>query len=440
MKSSPTSRPRTTSAFPCACVLLSALVLSAMPVRAGSLLRATYVTVGQDSAVVRERRTVMLPAGEDEFILGDVPPEADLSSLVVRSRRVLVELLEWRRVSAPEEEHPSLAVSGDSSAVLWRRSAVAAGVAPSESVRCRISSPVTDRPLDVEVVYILKGLAWSADYQVAVRGEQAGETEPVSVDLTGLVRLENRSSRVFADAVVMLVGAPELPSPPKDPGFLMVDEDSALADLWRPRPPERRTEFEYDLPGRVTIPARSDTDAVLVRTLRTPATRLYSMVAEEFPVGVEGKDRPLRKLIVFRNTEVNRMGMTLPPGRVQVFLGGMRTDLLQEAWFNRTPPNGEIRIDLGAADEVRGLRVAGERSPEVAGYFEQDFSVTLKNGRDTDILVEVDEKPPVSLEWDVVSATKAYREAGHRLLFNTPIRARGEETIEYRLRIRQPAL
>ena len=410
---------------------------------AGSLLRGTHLCIGRDHAVVRERRTVIVPAGEGEFTLDGIPPEAELSSLVLRSRRVAVELLEWRRegpAAAGTGADPSLAVSADGSRVTWARGEGAPAAGAASSVRCRASSPVENRPMDVEVSYVLPGMGWSASYQVGVRGEEKGETEPVSVDLTGLVRIENCTSQAFEDATVLLVGAPGLPAPPKDPGFPMVDEESPLADLWRPMPPEPATEFEYALPDRVTVPARGGTDVVLVRTLRTPAARLYRMAAEDFPVGVEGKDAPLRKVLAVRNTAGNRMGMSLPPGKVQVFLGGMRTHLLQEAWFQRTPPNGEIRIDLGAAGDVRGLRVAGGRTPEVAGYFEQVFVLSLGNRLDAAIRAEVDEKPPLSLEWDIVSATKPYREEDRRLVFETEIGPRGQETIEYRLRIRRPGL
>ena len=164
------------------------------------------------------------------------------------------------------------------------------------------------------------------------------------------------------------------------------------------------------------------------------------MTAEDFSPASEDRDAPLRKRIVFRNISANRMGIALPPGRVQIYLGSLRGRLLQQAFFERTPVNGTIQIDLGLAEDVRGLRITGKGSDPVAGYFERTFLVVVRNHRETDITCEIDEKPPVILEWDVINATKPFTESGHRLRFNVEIKARTEEIIEYKLRIRQPEL
>ena len=84
--------------------------------------------------------------------------------------------------------------------------------------------------------------------------------------------------------------------------------------------------------------------------------------------------------------------------------------------------------------------MAGRSSDPLVGYFEQNFLITVRNQRDVDIVCEIDEKPPVILEWSVVSATRACSESGHRLRFNVEVKARTEEIIEYKLRIRQPEL
>lgn len=405
-----------------------------------STIRSTSLTIGHGWAVVRELRSFTLKEGEQEVLLQGIPAEADLSSLVVRSRRVPLELLECRRQS----------VSADTvrqgSDVRWISGQGFAGpAAPDDQagpVLCRIRSPIEWKGIGLDVSYVIQGFDWSAIYQVAVRGEQAEEKEPVSVDLSGLVRIENRTSRSFANAKIGLAGgrAREAVNPSEGPGFLSLDEDSPLAGLWREKKDEPEPEFEYEIPQSVNLSAQSASDVVLIRTVRTPATRIYTMVAEDFPPVSEDRDRPLRKRIVLKNISANRMGIALPPGRVQVFLGGLRSKLLQEGFFERTPVNGTIRIDLGLAEDVRGMRMVGKSSDPLVGYFEQIFLVTVRNQRDADIVCEIDEKPPVIIEWNVVSATNPYSESGHRLKFNVEIKARTEEIIEYKLRIRQPEL
>ena len=405
---------------------------------ADSSIRSTSLTIGHGWACVRELRSLTLTLGEQDILLEGIPPEADLSSLVLHSWRVPLELLECHReIPDPVRQGPD---------VRWIAGKGFAGgteaADQSGPVVCRIRSPTGWKGMGVDVSYVMNGFDWSVAYQVAVRGDQAEENEPVSVDLSGLVRIENKTSRSFADAKVWLAGgrSREEPKPAEDPGFLSLDEDSPLADLWREKPREQKPEFDYEIPRSVDLNAHEATDVVLIRTLRTPATRIYTMAAEDFPPVSEDRDGPLRKKIVFRNISANRMGIALPPGTVQVFLGSLRSKLLQEGAFERTPVNGSIRIDLGLAEDVRGMRIAGKASDPVAGYFERTFLVVVRNHRETDIMCEIDEKPPVTLEWDVVNATRPCTESGHRLGFNVEIKARAEEIIEYKLRIRQPEL
>ncbi len=396
-----------------------------------------FLTIGKGWAMVREERRVTVGEGEQDLVFDDIPVEADLSSFMLRASRVRLELREWSRPAVPS------AIRREGDAVVWVPGGPAAGVgAGLRSVRCRVwaSSASTDMP--IELIYRVDGPTWSARYQAAVRGEQAEEKEPVSVDLSGLVRIVNPTQKAYGNARVALVGEekPLAADPRSDPGFLALDEDSPLADLWREPEREPSAAFQYSLPEPVSIGPDSETDVTIIRTLRTPAKRVYSMAAEAFPLGGSPEGAPLRKWIVFRNTPAGRMGRALPPGQVQVFLGGMRTHLLQEARFPRTPENGDIRIDLGRADDVRGTRRSLGRSTAVAGSSEESFALEIRNLRDTDVVVEIDEKPSVTLEWTLVRSTKTCRETFRRLQFSTEVKARRAETIEYRLRIRQPEL
>ena len=407
---------------------------------ADSSALSTSLTIGHGWAVVREARLFKLNEGEQDVLLEGIPPEADLSSLMVYSKRMPLELLECRRLPVP-----SVAAKA-SQDVRWTSGKgffeVAKPDTESGPVLCRIRSPIEWDGMGVDISYMVRGFDWTAIYQAAVHGEQSEENEPVSVDLSGLVRIENKTSRSFVKARIRLVGGRSKEQRPwsSGPGFLSLDEDSPLADLWREKAPEPAPEFEYEIPRILQVKAHSMSDVVLIHTLRTPATRVYTLSAEEFPPVAEDQDHPLNKRIVLENIAANRMGVALPPGRVQVFLGSQRNKLLQEGFFERTPVNGTIRIDLGLAEDVRGLRKLGRSSDPVAGYYEQTFLIVVRNQRDTEIVCEIDEKPPIILEWNLVSASSPCRESAHRLKFNISVKPRAEEIIEYQLRIRQPEL
>lgn len=411
---------------------------------AGGVLAEDSVrlTIGQGWAVVSETRFVDLREGEQEFVVADLPAQADLSSLVVRSRRLPLDLLEWERVGSSSGPAPEGAIRAEGDAVTWRPDSPGPAAEPGGlpiSVRCRLSSPARVRGLDVEIGYRTLGMGWSAFYQVTVRGEEKDEKEPVSVDLSGVLRIRNGTGRTYSDAVIRIVGGDKRESAggSEDVGFLLLDDDSPLADRWKGMEPGEEPEFEYAPPRRADVAARSETDIPVVRASRMPASRLYTMTAEDFPLGPPVETRPLRKWIVFRNSAANGLGIPMPPGRVQVFLGSARSQLLEEAWFERSPADGEIRIDLGLPGDVVGSRREAGRTA-IAGGHEEVYEIGIRNLRASDIRVEVDEKPPPRLEWSVNSSTAPYHESGQRLRFSPSLEAGAEETLRYALRVSQP--
>ena len=381
------------------------------------------------------------------MVLDGIPQEADLSTLMVLSRGVSIDLLQWQRVGATNDVHhagedASVGLDAGTGTVTWKPSCQPVpggqglGLLP---VKCRVRSTTRSEGGGLYVIYTTTGLSWSAEYQVSIRGERTDEKEAMSVDLSGVVRILNGTVGNYPNAVVRLLSSGLAPRRRdlEAPGFLMLDEDSPLSDLWRPAPADSGTPFEYDLPARVSVQPGVETDVSLVRTLRTPASRLYWMRAEDFPTGVMSGDRPLRKTIVFGNVAANQLGFALPAGPVRVFAGSTRSQLLQNGWFEHTPANGEFRIDLGPAEEVRGRRAYGSMSPGAGGVYEQAFVLHIANLRDTEVRAQVDEKPPLNLEWSVLSATKPYSEVGRRMHFDFTVGGRSEEVIEYRLRVKQ---
>jgi len=404
-----------------------------------------YLTVGHGWAVVREIRINRSGLDGQEIELADIPPEADLSTLTVRARRLPVEMGRWSRVSVEETNQvPSRA----DKALVWSPREGFQG-SPSEKtppvsqvLRCRFPQPQAWGRMILEISYWVRNFDWEAQYQVAVRGEREDEKEPVSVDLTAIARIYNGCSRTYTRAVVQLAGADALASkaPAKEPGFLVLNEETPLSDLWLQ--PEIATPVEhlYPLPGTVDLPAHSDAQLYFAGVARKPAERLYVMMAEDFPVDSFKTGRPLKKAIVFKNDEEHGLGLNLPAGSVRIFLGGMRTHLLQDAWLPHTPAGGDLRMDLGWADNVRGLRKTLSEIETADGFQESIYELGMANLSGRDIRVEVREKPPIMLEWAVVRSSKPYRTESQRIVFLADIPSASEERIEYRLRIRKPKL
>ena len=118
----------------------------------------------------------------------------------------------------------------------------------------------------------------------------------------------------------------------------------------------------------------------------------------------------------------------------------MRNQLLQDAAFPHTAPEKEIRVDLGLSSNVKGSRRFVKKTQALDGIVEETYRISVINQRDNDILVEVNERPPVRLEWFVTRATKPYEMQSQRLLFTPEIKARETLNIDYDLRVKQPEL
>jgi hypothetical protein len=422
------------------------LVCSLLPVGGAAAARPdrVAVTVGHGWALVHEEYRPSFRVGEQVLEFEHVPAEADLSSVILRSRRFPLELREWHRESpAAPTTGPGLQLN-DEGAVVWTPDAPDMGAPEAERVdrplRCTVYAPSAGRRR-VMLSYLVTGFDWSAQYQVAVRGELAEESEPLSVDLFGTARIENPTSLSLPGVTLTLVGAEEPPAPARkdEPGILMLDDDSPLSELWKPSEPDVMTEFAYRVPDRVDIAARGETDIFLARTRRASADAVYVVTAEAFPLS-DAAMRPLPKMIVFKNLAAFGLGQALPPGPVKVFLGGKRTHLLQEGVMPRTEPNGDIRIGLGVTEDVLGARRPRGRSETVDGLYEEGFEVIIQNKRDSVILAEINEKPPVQLRWDVMRANEKYEVKNRRLRFNTRVDANTEHRVYYRLRVHEPGI
>ncbi|MBU1908921.1 MAG: hypothetical protein KJ726_02625, partial [Verrucomicrobia bacterium] len=315
---------------------LHAVAALAFVTAASSAFAQTFLTIGEGWALVREVRTMPLRQGVQRLQLDDLPPGIDLSTLMVRTRRVEMDLQSWSLRREPAAPAPA-----GNEVLVWTpgpRPGRAASVREGPiSVQVEFTAPVARRSVDVEIVYRTSGLSWSASYQVVVRGDRVEEREPLSADLTGWVRIRNRTGRDFSNAVVRLVGrrAPPPEEVVKPPGFLILDEYSPMSDLWRWRPPEPDIEYEYALPYVVHLASGSEPEYVLVKSERIPAARRYVLRAEEFTASLAAPERPLRKHILVANTAANRLGINLPPGPVQLFLGSMRSQLLQTGDLDR---------------------------------------------------------------------------------------------------------
>ncbi|MBU0679534.1 MAG: hypothetical protein KJ626_15645 [Verrucomicrobia bacterium] len=431
--------------FPGVLIVCAALLVSTA--QSYGETRDVRLTIGQGWAVVREVRMVHMIKGEQVITFEDIPQEAELPTLVIRSRRIPVRLLEWGRIGQLEEEPAgagSLVYRRVDDSVVWepkgfRRSSDERSLGLRDAVRCLIDAESAGKR-ELELVYMVRGLSWDPHYEVVVRGEL--EKEPkVAVDIHAQVKIRNNCSRSFKEAVVHLVGrTPDSLSQRKDPGFLVTDPHSPLAELWKKQQEPSDPGYSYPIPQAVDIPRQAETEVTYVRTQRVPAKRIYYLGPSMAGRLELGANEPLQKIVAFNNAEAHGLGLILPPGPVDIFLGSKRRHVRQTARLPRTTVNSEIRIDLGDDPDVTARRTRLGRSALVDGAYEEVHEILIENRTPFEASAEIDERPSSTLGWDLIRATGVHEQEGQTLRFMPRVAASDSKMIQYRLRIRQPEL
>lgn len=413
--------------------MLLLLALAPGPAPAEVVARDVRLMIGGARSVVRELREITFTSEVSEVVLEGLPATADLTTLQVGSSRQGITLQSWQRVPA---EQPA------STGLVWRSGQPlrpVPEVAPGAAVRCRLET-ASLRTRWIEVVYQMEGLAWRADYEITIRGDIANHLEPLSLDLVAHMVISNTTGRAFPDARVLLVGRDQTAeAEPGAPGVLMLDDWSPLADLWRSIPAEPGLTYDYPLEKAVDVPALGEATVRLAATRRQPAERLYSMQGEGFSTSDLGPGRELTRFLVMRNDSGHGLGMPLPPGEALIYLGGPRGAAYQQARLSHTKRNDELRIRLGTARGVTASRFAEARTPGTAGLPEQTITLKLANTLPTAVNVEVVERPPVPLAWDMVRSSSPYERRGQRLFFSLQVKERSEADITYTVRLSEPA-
>lgn len=403
------------------------------------------ITIGPEWSVVREMREVDFSGGERDLLL-DLPAQADLASLNISGTRSPVRLLSWTLAPAAPSRAPAggPALRAGPEGYGWDAAAVAPPAEGLQQVRCRLASS-PGRTREVEVFYRTRGMAWRCNYEITVRGDISNYLEPIALDIDGRITVSNGTGRAFPEARLELVGEDPAPAGPLDraraaPGLLLLDDDSPLADLWRHQLAPDRVPYVYALPASVSLPARGSTSAHLVTARRKPAERLYAMNSDDFELGASGPWRALRRFLTFRNDASFGLGPPLPPGPALIYMGAVRGALYQRAWIGHTAAQGEIRIDLGPAPGVTGVRRSQGRTLSAAGFTEESVDLQLANALPSAVLVEIVERPPVPLAWDVTRSSRPYDMRARRLHYRVQLEARSETAISYTVRVTEPEL
>ncbi len=288
----------------------------------------------------------------------------------------------------------------------------------------------------LEVSYLTQQLNWKADY-VMVIGEDDDEG-----DLTGWVTLTNNSGATYEDARLKLVAGDvqrvgdrqQMMEYAARAAAMDVDESSFTEEGF----------FEYHLYtlGRPTTVRQNEQKQVTLLEASgfDLVKRLIFYGAAHYYRGSYGQIVANQKIGVFldfENSEDNRLGMPLPAGIVRVYKedeSGAQ-QFIGEDRIDHTPRDEEVRIKMGEAFDVVGDRRQMDWTALGSCVSESSWEIELRNHKDEDVEVQVME--PIGGDWTILSSShRAIKLDAHTFRFDVDVPARGETTVEYRVRVR----
>ena len=139
-------------------------------------------------------------------------------------------------------------------------------------------------------------------------------------------------------------------------------------------------------------------------------------------------------IIEFQNSKKNNLGMPMPKGKVRVYKSdGESIEFIGEDWINHTPRNEKLKLKIGDAFDVRaeGKMINNKRISDKV--YEQTFSITLTNRKETDITVNVERY--LGLNWEILKSTHKFeKENAQKVLFKIPVKNNSKTVLKFTVR------
>ncbi|MEO7995671.1 MAG: DUF4139 domain-containing protein, partial [bacterium] len=228
--------------------------------------------------------------------------------------------------------------------------------------------------------YLTGGLSWQADY-VAVINEK-----DTALDLNGWTTITNNSGARYNNALLKLVAGDvhrvsenrqyeERGAMRKD-GLMRDEDDSGF---------EEKSFFEYHLYtlGRpTTLNNNEQKQIALFDPAHTPALkRFIADAGNDYWYGGDSQKIDVQVKMEFQNKKELGLGMPLPKGTVRVYKADTDGSLqfIGEDAIDHTPKDETLRLLLGNAFDIKCDRIVADRRKISTDVWEYDVTVKLRN-------------------------------------------------------------
>ncbi len=290
----------------------------------------------------------------------------------------------------------------------------------------------------VEAAYLAGNLSWNADYVLTV------SRDDTLADLDGWVTLTNNSGTAFPNARLQLVAGDlhRVSNRYDQQAFRQARAVSEAADA-ASFVEEAFAEYHLYTLGRRTSVQNQETKQIsLLSGTGVPVEKTFVVEGRQFYYrnyqnpGSPLKD-PVKVYFNFTNEEEGGLGMPMPAGTVRVYQadsqGGIQ--FVGEDRIAHTPKDEGLSLHIGNAFDIICERKQTDFRKISSVVHEIEFEITLRNHKDTPIIVEVNE--PIGGDWRMLEASHTWtKTAAWAARFSVPVDPNGTSVLRYRTLVR----
>lgn len=459
----------------------SALAADELAVGPESRTALTLTVYNQDLALIGERRSVDLAAGDNRLAILDVSrllrPETVILSgeglaLVeqgfdvdlMTARRLLDRALGgrvWVRRADPDggnerylegtlisiAEQPLVRL-GDrleqvpAGSIVFEADAGGADFRDRPTLFATLEAAAAG-PREIGIAYLTGGFSWQADYVAALNAAED------RLDLSALITVSNNSGTDFENAALRLVAGQinqvgGMPKMARSEMLQAAAMDAPMAAA-SPAPVAQPIgdQHLYSLQRRISLANRQTKQVGLLDASAVAVEKEYRFENLIAAYGGAEEIGPVKARVVltFDNEEDSGLGRALPAGVVRVYQAGPGEGpaeaapvFLGEDRIAHSAEGEEIRLDTGSAFDVTGRsrHTAFERISNKT--YETAQEVTVENAKDEAIeVIVVGQMPP---GWRMLEESLPHvAETANRLAWTLQVPAGGEAKLSYRVRV-----
>jgi hypothetical protein len=180
----------------------------------------------------------------------------------------------------------------------------------------------------------------------------------------------------------------------------------------------------------------------LITTTDVPVTKRYYFEGRH-RTDYFGPDQPWGKVkkpkvqvkLEFLNNKDNRMGMPLPKGKVRVYKADEDKSLqfIGEDEIDHTPKDEKVRLHIGNAFDIVGEWRQTNLKKIAPRVWEETIEVKLRNHKDADIEVIVQER--AFADWEIIQESQEHKKQdAFSFEYLVPVKSNGESTVTYTIR------